>query len=113
MNNKERNIIDKFLDSYEKSSNTKKSYVKIYQRPSKLKSLLGFIFSLLCFIVLIRLFVFKVLYFVILIFNLLILLFYSINLFTEKGIGIPKNIEVKEDNDDLNTDDENDIYKVQ
>ena len=56
MNNKERNIIDKFLDSYEKSSNTKKSYVRIYQRPSKLKSLLGFIFSLLCFIVLIRLF---------------------------------------------------------
>ena len=47
------------------------------------------------------------------IFNLLILLFYSINLFTEKGIGIPKNIEVKEYNDDLNTDDENDIYKVQ
>ena len=60
-----------------------------------------------------RIFVFKVLYFVILIFNLLILLFYSINLFTEKGIGIPKNIEIKEDNDDLNTDDENDIYKVQ
>ena len=29
------------------------------------------------------------------------------------AIWYGKNIEIKEDNDDLNTDDENDIYKVQ
>lgn len=113
MDNKDKNIIDKFLDGYEKSSNTQRVYTRVYERPSKLKSLVGFIFSLLCFIILIRLFVFKMLYFVILIFNLLILAFYSINLFTEKGIGLPKTVEMIEDIEDADTDDDNDIYKVQ
>lgn len=113
MNNKERNVVDKFLDGYEYANNEKTVYKRVYQRPSKLKSVLGFIFSLIFFIILIRFFVFKVLYFVILLFDLAILAFYSINLFTEKGIGLPKTIEVLEENKEEATKDNEDTYRVQ
>jgi len=92
MNDKEKNIFDKFLDHYEKTTKNQKVSVKVFQKPSKLKSIIGFSFSLLLFFVLIRMFVFKLLFFIILLCDLGICFFYGINLFTKKGIRLPKHV---------------------
>ncbi len=103
MNNKDdKNIIDKFLEGYTVAnrnvSNT--TYKKSYQKPSKFKCIFGFIFSLIVFIILIRVFRTSILFFFILIGDLLCLIFYGVNLFTKKGIGIPKYVkDNKEDYD--------------
>lgn len=96
MNNNEKNIFDKFLDNYDKlnSKRNKFGYQKVYTKPTKIRCIIGFIFSLIFLILLIRLFVFKLLYFVILIIDLLILLYYSLNLFTKKGFPLPVTIRV-------------------
>ncbi len=114
MKNKDNNIIDKFLAHYDNMNaiNENIEYQKVYKKPSRFKCIVGFIFSLLCFIFLIAFFVFKVMYFVILLFNILILAYYAINLFTEKGIGLPKmvpvkNIDYSSKGDLLSSDEEN------
>lgn len=112
MNNNERNVVDKFLDGYEYANNEKIVYKRVYQRPSKIKSIFGFIFCLIFFIILIRFFVFKLLYFVILLFDIAVLSYYAINLFTKNGIGLPKTIEVKEEVEEA-TKEHEDTYRVQ
>lgn len=111
MDNNEKNIVDRFLDGYEYANSEKTCYKRVYQKPSKIKSIIGFIFSLIFLIILIRLFVFKILYFVILIGDLAVCSYYGINLFTKKGIGLPKTIEVIVD-EEVSQKNE-DIYKVQ
>ena len=93
MNDKEKNIIDKFLDSYEKN-NVEKKYVRVIVKPSKGKAIFGFIVSLILLIVLLTLFSLTFMYFLFLIGDLLIVIYYGINVFTEKGIGLPKTVEV-------------------
>lgn len=111
MDNNEKNIVDRFLDGYEYANSDRKYYKRVYQRPSKLKAIVGFGFSLIFFIILIRLFVFKLLYFVILLGDLAILAYYGINLFTKNGIGLPKTIEVIEQEEASQTNE--DTYRVQ
>lgn len=115
MNNGEKNIIDKFLDSYAKHGEKKTKTVRVVVKPSKLKCIGGFIFSLIIFIILLTFFTFNLTYFAMLIGDLLIMLYYGINLFTEKGFGLPRSVEVPldelEDDEDLN--DYSDRYKVQ
>ncbi len=111
MDNNEKNIVDKFLDGYEYANSERKCYKRVYQKPSKIKAIIGFIFSLIFFIILIRLFVFKILYFIILIGDIVVCSYYGINLFTKKGIGLPKTVEVIVD-EEVSQKNE-DIYKVQ
>ncbi len=112
MENKEKNIVDKFLDGYEQANNDKVIYKRVYQRPSKIKAIVGFVFSLIIFIILIRYFVFKLLYFVILLGDLSFLSYYGLNLFTEKGFGLPKTIPVIESAEDIDNKKNEDIYRV-
>lgn len=100
MNNKEKNILDKFLDGYESYSNNNVRYKKIYVKPKKSKCIVGFGFSCILLVILLFMFVFDLLYFVIFIGVLLNALYYGINLFTEKGIGMPKRVPVTDDIDD-------------
>ncbi len=93
MNN--NNIIDKFLDRVEKEANKKIVYQRIYQRPSKAKSIIGFIASLAFFIVMLGLFSFSGFFFLLFISDIIILIFYGVNVFTEKGIGLPKTIAIE------------------
>lgn len=97
MNDDKKNIIDKFLETYEYGNNNQNVYKRIYQRPTKFKSIVGFIFCLIILIVLIILFVPKVIYFVLVLGDLIILAFYGINVFTKKGIGLPKTVLVKQE----------------
>lgn len=96
MNNNDKNIFDKFLGYYDNLNNRNKIYQRVYKKPSKVKCIIGFIFSILFLIFLIRLFAFSFLYFFLLLADLLILAFYSLNLFTKKGLPLPTTIPVKQ-----------------
>ena len=110
--NKDKNIIDKFLEAYDGANEASKTkeYKRVYQRPSKFKCIVGFIFSGLIMFVLLGIFHFSFMYLLIFGVDLLFLLYYGINLFTKKGIGMPKYVKADEytKNDDIN-----DKYKVQ
>lgn len=92
MNNK--GIVDKFLDGYDKYSNKETELKKIYVKPTKFRSGIGFVFSTLFLILLLTVFTFSLVYFLLLIGSLSIAIYYGINLFTEKGIGLPRTVEV-------------------
>ena len=118
MDNKNR-IVDKFLDKYAERSNRKTEVRKVYVKPTKWRSCVGFIFSTIFFILLLTIFTIKFYYFVMLFVSLIIAIYYGINLFTEKGLGLPRTIEVvvKEDDSmqesELNNQEKSDRYKVQ
>ena len=97
MKNDEENIIDKFLNRYDMINNYSGNYQKIYKKPSKIKSIIGFISSLALLLILIRFFVFKLIYFMMLIPVILVFIYYAVNLFTKKGIGMPTFVQYKED----------------
>lgn len=107
MDNKEPNILDKFLNKYDELNTNRKSYQRIYKKPSKLKCITGLLFSVICFIFLIKLFVFKFFYFVFLIADLLIVSYYGINLFTEKGFALPTTVAAQSDQPEQNNQEEN------
>ena len=90
--NHEKNNLDRFLEGLTSEGNKKIVYEKTYVRPSKAKSVIGFIISLIVLIILIGLFTLSVMYFVLIIGNVLLLVFFGVNSFTEKGIGLPKTI---------------------
>ena len=100
MDNKDRNVLDRFLDNYEKQNESNIVYKKVYEKPSKGKTIIGFIFSLGFFIILIRHFLLKPFYFFFLIGDILVLIYYSLNLFTKKGFALPKTLAIKEEKDD-------------
>lgn len=97
--NNNRGIVDKFLDGYDNYNDKKKQtqLVTVYVRPSKFKSIVGFIFCSLLFILLITMFSFNLIYFITLFVTLGVAIYYGINLFTPNGIGMPKTIEVPVD----------------
>lgn len=92
MNNK--GIVDKFLDGYDKYSNKETELKKIYVKPTKFRSVIGFVFSALFFILLLTVFTFSLVYFLLLIGSLSVAVYYGLNLFTEKGMGLPRTVEV-------------------
>jgi hypothetical protein len=92
--NQEKNGIDKFIEGFNEGSKKKVVYERVYVRPTKIKSILGFIASLIFLVILVGLLTFNVMYFVLLIGNIIILIYFSINTFTEKGIGLPKTIAI-------------------
>lgn len=71
---------------------------KVYYKPSKIKLIFGFIFSLIIMIILLRIgFQFTMMYLLIFLGDLVILSYYVINLFTKEGILLPKYVKVKKD----------------
>ena len=111
MDNQEKNIVDKFLDVYDKNSNKKTEYRRIYVKPTKLRSLIGFVFGLIMFIIVLGFFAFDLMYFLLFFGCLIVTIYYGINLFTEKGIGLPRTVVVPVEEEKKTED--NDNYKVQ
>lgn len=95
MNNK--NIVDKFLEGYENINKEKVVYKRVYKYPKKIESIIGFSFSLLILIILISIFSFNGIYLFLLVMDILVVIYYGLNLFTKKGFGLGKTIEVGED----------------
>ena len=89
---KGNNVVDKFLDRIGREANKKIVYQRIYQRPSKAKSIVGFVVSLICFIIMLGLFSFTGFFLFLFTFNIILLVFYGVNTFTEKGIPLPKTV---------------------
>lgn len=124
--NEKGNLIDYFLDNYE---SVPEEYERVYEKPKKSKSIIGFIASIVFLIALIPFASLNSLFFILLIGDLLTIAFYGINLFTEKGIKLPKTVKVErkieeESNNENNEDEESglenlgnkdmeDKYKVQ
>ena len=85
--------IENFIKMLENDNSPK--YRKVYYRPNKVKSVIGFICSLLFMLILIFLIGFQLnsIFIIMFIIDFLLLVYYSINLFTAKGLLIPKYIE--------------------
>ena len=98
--NQNRIGLDGFLDGIAQESNKKKEYVRVYERPSKVKSVLGFIGALIFLVILIGLFTLNVMYFVLLIVNILVLFYFGVNAFTENGFSIGKTYIVQADEEE-------------
>ena len=98
--NQNRRGLDGFLDGIAEESNRKKEYVRVYERPSKVKSVLGFIAALVFLVILIGLFTFNVMYFVLLIVNILVLVYFGVNAFTVNGFSIGKTYIVNADEEE-------------
>lgn len=105
---KDKGMVDKFLEAYDKHSNKKTEYRRIIVKPSKAKCIFGFLFSLVFFLIVLSLFSFNFTYFIFFFGSLAVVLYYGINLFTEKGIGIPQTVEVPvvEDEEEKEEDEE-------
>lgn len=96
MKDNDKNIIDSFLDKYEELNSKKKVNIETYYRPSKAKSIFGFIFCLIFMIILIRIFIFSIVFFVIFFGDLMCLIYFGLNSFTEKGFVIKQKYRVPE-----------------
>ncbi len=92
---KKKNIVDKFLDSYEALNNNQKIKVRVYRKPSKVKCVFYFIFGIaILFALLFGFgFYFSFGYIAFLLADLAVIVFFGINLFTKKGIGLPTYVE--------------------
>jgi len=97
---KKKNKIDDFLDFYKRVSDDKIEYTRIYERPSKVKCLLYFIFTLLLLLIAIRYLLGAPIVFIIfVIIDLLVCLYYGYNLFSKKGFIMGRTIKVKKEED--------------
>ena len=91
---KENGFFDKIIDAYDKHTSKKTEYRKFVVKPSKARCIFGFLFSLVFFFIILSLFAFNLTYFIFFFGSLAVVLYYGINLFTEKGIGIVHTVEV-------------------
>lgn len=91
---KENGFFDKIIDAYDKHASKKTEYRKFVVKPSKARCIFGFLFSLVFFFIILSLFAFNLTYFIFFFGSLAVVLYYGINLFTEKGIGIVHTVEV-------------------
>ncbi len=107
MNDKNKNIVDKFLDIYDEQNSNGAQYQKIYVRPSKTASFIGFVVSLFIFIIILSIFSLNIMFFLMFFICLGVLLYYGINLFTKKGIGLPRTIVVPKKYEDIESDNDN------
>ena len=100
-----KNKLDKLLDFYEESGKRKSNLKKIYYKPSSGRSIFGFFFSFLFLIILFFVFGFqwRFMYLLLLFGDGIILFYYSMNLFTKRGIYLPKYIEeeIKDEDEDI------------
>lgn len=92
-----KNVFDTFLEKYDEYSSRKHVDFEEYYRPSKTKSIFGFVFCLIFFLIILRLFTFSIVYFVIFFGVLICLLYYGVNLFTKNGFVIKKKYRVPEE----------------
>ena len=98
MNNKDKNIVDKFLDGYEQYTNNQPKKVRVYKKPSRFVCIRNFVIGVAILIVLLILgFNLSIQYILFFMGDLIVILFYGINLFTKDGIKLPTYIKVKKD----------------
>ena len=92
------------LDFYEESGKRKKNLKKVYYKPSLGKSVFGFLISLLFLFILLFAFGFQWSFMYLLLFfgDGIILFYYSMNLFTRRGIYLSKYIEDESKDEDEN-----------
>lgn len=97
-------LLDKVLDKLHDNNTSYVEYTKIYYRPTKVKSIVGFVISLLFFLILLSGAVYSSpLFWGVIIIDFIILLYYGINLFTKDGFLIPKYVILpKEENEEIN-----------
>ena len=94
MKNKFKVIADNIFDSREKE------YKRVWKRIPRAKSAFLFAGSLLIFIMLIILgFKINIVYMSVFVVNLAVLIVNGINLFTKKGIRLPKTIEIEKEDE--------------
>ena len=108
MKDGKKNLFDTFLEKYDEYSSKKNVDIETYYRPSKGKSIFGFIFCLIMLIILIGFFHLSIVYFVILIGVLICLTYYGLNAFTKKGLVVKKKYNVPEEY--LKSNDEKEDY---
>lgn len=106
-----KNIVDKFLDIYDEQNSNNVRYEKVYVRPSKLASFIGFVVSLFIFIIILSIFSFSFMYLLLFFLCLAVLIYYGINLFTKKGISLPRTIVVP--GEQVDNESNNDDMRVQ
>lgn len=92
-------FVDKFIDEYDKYSSRDDdvTYEKIYVKPNKFVSLLGFLFGLFLLFFVITSFNFDMVYILLLLLAIWLLIYYGLNLFTKKGFGLPRTVPVRKD----------------
>ena len=118
---KKNNSIEKFLSYYREKSSEEENYVyrRVYIRPSKLKCIFLFGFSLLLLFLIIRYLISPTIMFgVILIVDLLVCVYYGYNLFSKNGFVIGKTVKFEkseleelQNDDDLVYDEEDTSYQ--
>ena len=84
-----------FKEILEKDMSQKK---KVFYKPSKLKCIIGFIFTLFILIMLLLSgFNFSMVYLLVFFGDFIILVFFSLNLFTKEGFLLPKYVREKDE----------------
>ena len=111
MDNKEKNIVDKFLDTYDKYNSKQVEYRRVYIRPTKVKSVICFIFSLIFFILLLTIFTFNFMYFLLFFCYLVVLIYFGSYVFTDYGLCNSTTIEVSVNKEKIV--EKKDKYRVQ
>lgn len=94
-----KNKMPGFIKKILENSKPPKEYERVYYKPQKWKSLIGFVFSLIFLGALLFVFSFNVnIYFIILFIGVVVVCaYYGINLFTKSGFLLPKFVLKKED----------------
>lgn len=104
--------LPRFVVKILENSKPPKEYEKVYYKPKKWKTILGFVLSIIFFIALLYVFKFNVNIYFVLIFLGIVLIgtYYGINLFTKRGFLLPKFVlkkgeKIEEDIDEVYYDD--------
>ena len=97
--------IKALLEHLENNSNNETKLKKIYYRPTKLRSIIGFIITLIFMLILLFIIGFQLnlIYMILFIGDFLLIVYYSMNLFTKDGLLIQKYVEDKTNNDKYQT----------
>ena len=86
--------VDKFLSYLEKKGDEKVDYERVVVKPSKNRATVGFIISLLVFISCLFLLLGSVFGYIITFIVFIFVVYYGVNVFGKKGIGIYKYVPV-------------------
>lgn len=93
---------DRFKKIIENDTDTEMVVVGM-NKPSKFKSIMGFIFSVcvLLFIIIFMKFQLNAFFLLVVLIDILCIIYFGLNLFTEKGIATPKYKEVRSSEKDI------------
>ena len=102
--------MDKVLNFLQKDKSLTKEQTKVYYRPDKKKSIIGFICSVIFFLIAFAFCIINFSFGWILLLGVAIglMIFYGANVFTKDGFWIPRYVN-KSMLEELNEDDENDL----